>query len=132
MFNSALPIFTRFLSFYHFWLPLFVLWLVRRLGYDRRGFTTWTALSIALLLVCYLFLPAPPAPANDPGKPVNVNYVFGPSDQHTQTWLPPVDYLLCMMGLLPVLIFWPTRLFLRRFGPKAGQRKMRRIWAGGR
>jgi hypothetical protein len=38
MFNSALPIFTRFLSFFHFWLPLFLLWLISRLGYDRRGF----------------------------------------------------------------------------------------------
>jgi hypothetical protein len=115
MFNAALPLFTRFLSFYHFWLPLFVLWLVRRLGYDRRGFPAWSALAVVLLLVCYLFLPAPPAPANDPGKPVNVNYVFGPSDQRAQTWMPPKAYLLCMMGLLPSLIFWPTHRFLGRF-----------------
>jgi hypothetical protein len=121
MFNSSLPVFTRFLSFYHFWLPLFLLWLVRRLGYDRRGFAAWSALAIVLLLVCYLFLPAPPAPANDPGKPVNVNYVFGPSDEHAQTWLPPMSYLLCMMAFLPALIFWPTHLMLRRIGPNTAQ-----------
>jgi hypothetical protein len=71
------------------------------------------------MLVSYFFLPAPPAPASDPAKPVNVNYVFGPSDEHAQTWLRPMEYLLCMMGLLPPLIFWPTHLLLQRLGRKA-------------
>ena len=121
MFNSALPIFTRFLSFFHFWLPLFLIWLISRVGYDRRGFAAWSALAVALMLVCYLFLPPPPTLVSDPGKPVNVNYVFGPSDEHAQTWLPPLDYLLCLTALLPALIFWPTHLFLRRFGASAVQ-----------
>src|SRR5262245_66397720 len=36
VFNSDNPLFNRGLSFFHFWLPIFLLWLVSRLGYDRR------------------------------------------------------------------------------------------------
>src|SRR5262249_28262761 len=32
MFNADLPLFTRGLSFFHFWLPLFLLWVLARLG----------------------------------------------------------------------------------------------------
>jgi hypothetical protein len=38
MFEPTLPLFLRFLSFFHFWLPFFLLWLVIRLGYDRRAY----------------------------------------------------------------------------------------------
>ncbi|MBV5325828.1 MAG: hypothetical protein J0626_11545 [Rhodospirillaceae bacterium] len=37
MYDDALPLFTRFLSLFHFWLPLLLLYLVWRFGYDRRA-----------------------------------------------------------------------------------------------
>ncbi len=45
MFNPGLSLFTRGLSFFHFWLPFLVLYLVWRLGYDRRAFVAWTGLA---------------------------------------------------------------------------------------
>ncbi len=36
MFDPQLSLFTRGLSFFHFWLPILLVWLVWRLGYDRR------------------------------------------------------------------------------------------------
>jgi hypothetical protein len=84
MFDGRLPLFARFLSFFHFWLPLFLLWLIARLGYDRRAFAMWAPLAAALLLICYFFMPPPPAPPDRPGLPVNINYVYGLSDDKAQ------------------------------------------------
>ncbi len=117
MFNPVIPLFTRFLSFFHFWLPLFLLWLVGRLGYDQRAFKLWTPLAWLLLIVSYLFLPPPPAPADNPALPVNVNYVFGPSDAQPQEWMPPLLYLTLLLTLLPTLIFWPTHRVLAKVFP---------------
>ena len=52
-----------------------------RLGYDRHAFWAWTVLAWVLLLVCYFLMPAPPAPTGNPNLPVNINYVYGLSDE---------------------------------------------------
>lgn len=117
MFNPDIPLFTRSLSFFHFWLPLFLLWLVYRLGYDRRAFVSWTLLAWLLLLVCYFFMPAPPAPADNTALPVNINYVYGPDDSAPQNWMHPLLYLALLMGGLPLLVFWPTHWLLQRLYP---------------
>lgn len=115
MFDGRIPLFTRFLSFYHFWLPLFGLWCVHRLGYDKRAFLFWSAIAIPLLFVCYLFMPPPPPPANNPSLPVNINYVFGPSDEAAQTWMHPHLYFVLYALFLVFVVFLPTHLLLKRF-----------------
>src|SRR5437870_10991844 len=75
MFNPNLSLWTRGLSSFHFWLPFLLLWLVWRLGYDRRALAAWTGLAWVLLLVGYFWLPPPPAPAEAPNLPANLNYV---------------------------------------------------------
>lgn len=115
MFQDAIPLFARFLSFFHFWLPLVLIWLVVRLGYDRRGLWVWWALGWAAMWVSYLFLPLPPAPASNPGLPVNVNYVFGINDKAPQTCMSPHLFLGAMLVALPLMIWMPTHLVLKRF-----------------
>jgi hypothetical protein len=66
MFDENYPRFTRALSLFHFWLPIMLVWLVARLGYDRRAFLCWTLLAWMLLLVCYFFMPPAPAPIDQP------------------------------------------------------------------
>lgn len=118
MFNENLSLFTRGLSFFHFWLPLVLLALLYRLGYDRRGFWVWAGLAWVLMPVCYFLLPAPPAPADNPNIPVNVNYVYGMSDDAAQTWMPPLAWLGLLMAGLPLLVYLPTHLVLKRvFAP---------------
>ena len=117
MFDPVIPIFMRALSFFHFWLPLFLLWLVSRLGYDRRAFKLWTILAWSLMIVCYFFMPAPPAPLDNLALPVNINYVFGPSDNHAQDWMHPHLYFFMMMVLLPMAVFWPTHVFMSKLFP---------------
>lgn len=114
MFDPALPLFTRGLSFFHFWLPLVLLYLLSRLGYDRRGFWAWTALAWVLMPVCYFLLPAPPPAADAPNVPANVNYVYGMDDSKAQTWMPPLAWLGLLMVGLPAAVFLPTHLVLRR------------------
>lgn len=113
MFSPRIPLFGRALSLFHFWLPLFLVWVIWRLGYDRRAFRAWTALAWALMLICYFLMPAPPAPASDPNLPVNINYVHGMSDTQPQTWLSPLAYLALLMVGLPICVFLPTHLVLR-------------------
>jgi len=117
MFNDAIPLFARFLSFFHFWLPLFLVWLLTRLGYDRRAVGFWAPLAFVLVMISYFLLPPPPAPLDNPGLPVNVNYVFGLSDDQPQNWMHPVLYLLCLLAVLPLAIFWPTHILLRKLFP---------------
>jgi hypothetical protein len=113
MFKESIPLFARGLSLFHFWLPLFLLYLLWRLGYDRRALVTWTLLALLLMPVCYFFMPPPPALPESPNQPVNINYVYGMSDQGPQSWMPPLGYLALLMVVLPACIFLPTHLLLR-------------------
>lgn len=113
MFNPNLTLFTRGLSFFHFWLPFLVLWLVWRLGYDRRAFLAWSLVAWILLPVCYFLFPAPPPPADNQNLPVNVNYVYGFNDTEPQHWMPPLAFLALLMVGLPLLIYLPTHLLLK-------------------
>src|SRR5262245_29350939 len=37
MFNPSYELYLRGLSFFHFWLPILLVWITWRLGYDRRA-----------------------------------------------------------------------------------------------
>lgn len=119
MFSDKLPLFTRSLSFFHFWLPFVLAWLVWMVGYDRRAFKLWTGLAWVLLLVCFFLMPAPPPQADNPNLPVNINYVYGMDDKVAQTWMHPLAWLSLLLIGLPVLVFYPTHYLLRRFAPQA-------------
>ncbi len=109
-------LFLRGLSLFHGWLPFFLLYLVWRLGYDRRGLPAWTVLAWALILICFFFMP-PPRP--DPGlEPVNIDYVYGFSDTEAQHWMPAGLWVVGLMILMPLILFIPTHFLLRRVMPK--------------
>jgi hypothetical protein len=120
MFEESQPLPARAISLFHGWLPFLLLYVVYRLGYDRRALPAWTVLAWGLLLIAYFLLPAPPAPEDRPNLPVNVNYVYGLNDKKAQTWLPPVAWFAFLMAGLPLVFFLPTHLLLRRLMPRAG------------
>lgn len=113
MFDSAIPLFVRGLSFFHFWLPFFILYLLRCVGYDRRALVMWTITAWVLMAIAYFLLPASLADVADPNTPVNVNYVWGMSSEAPQTWVHPWVWLASMAIGLPLLIYGPTHLVLR-------------------
>lgn len=114
MFDPNRSLFLRGLSFFHFWLPFLLVFLVKRLGYDRRALLSWTALAWALCLVAYFLLPPAGAVMSDPKIPVNINYVFGFDDAHAQTRFPGPVYLMGWMAVLFGVVYLPTHLLLRK------------------
>jgi hypothetical protein len=114
MFDSTLPLFTRGLSLFHGWLPLLLVWLLARLGYDKRGLHAWAGLAAVLLLACYLFTPPAGAHPSNPNIPVNINYVYGFDDKKPQTWVNQNIYVLLWYGVLWLAAYLPTHLVLRR------------------
>jgi hypothetical protein len=106
MFNAKHPLWIRALSLFHLWLPLLLLWMVHRFGYDRRA---WLAQTVAAWLV----LPLTYA-LTEPSK--NINWVHG-LGAHTQTWLHPWWWLALLMIALPLCVYLPTHLVLDRLMP---------------
>jgi hypothetical protein len=117
MFQSDHSLFLRLLSLYHAWMPFLLVYLVWKTGYDRRALPAWTVLAWVLILVCFFFMP-PPTP--NPGLiPVNIDYVWGVGDTAAQTWVPPYVWLAGLLIGLPLLVFTPTHLILKRVMPAA-------------
>ena len=117
MFNGNIPLFVRGLSSFHGWLPVLLVWLIMRLGYDRRAVLAQPVLAVTLLLVCFFFGPIGPPPADAPNHAVNINYVFGMGDQMPQTMMPPGLWLLAMMAVNVILFHLPTHAVLARVAP---------------
>ena len=103
MWDATLPLFTRLLSLYHVFWPLLVLWCVRRLGYDRRGWGLQAAIA-ALALVAARLLTAPAD---------NINFAFHDPFFHRQLGPAPI-HLACVWLALAGIAYGATHLALRR------------------
>lgn len=114
MFDARHSVLLRGLSFFHFWLPFLLIFLVKRLGYDRRALLSWTALAWGLCLVCYVALPPAGTVLANPNIPVNINYVGGFNDAKLQTLAPGPVYLAGWMAALLVVSFLPTHWLLKK------------------
>jgi hypothetical protein len=114
MFDAHKPLFVRGLSLFHGWLPFLLVYLLFKLGYDRRAFAAQVAIGVGLLIGCYLFTPKGPAPASNSSAAVNVNYVFGLDDNRPQAWMPPLAWLALLTVGFPLVIYWPTHWALTR------------------
>jgi hypothetical protein len=106
MFDQRKPQYLRALSLFHVFLPLLLLWLVSRLGYDPRALAAQTVLAWIVLPASYWL--------TDPRE--NVNWVFGPSNE-PQNRMPPLLYLALLMAGFPVLIYFPAHLLFRALLP---------------
>lgn len=103
IFEAERPLYLRGLSLFHIMLPVVMIYLLRRLGYDRRALMAQTLLIWIVLPATYLL--------TDPAS--NVNFAFGPG-REPQTWLHPLLYLAAVMILLPAAVCLPMHLLLRR------------------
>jgi hypothetical protein len=101
MFDADKPRYLRALSLFHVFLPVLLVWMVVRLGYDGRALLAQTVLAWVLLPVCYRY--------TDPKE--NVNWVFGPGNA-PQRRLPPLVYLALLMLGFPLLLYLPAHLLL--------------------
>jgi hypothetical protein len=111
MFDSKLSKFLRTLSFFHFWLPWFLLFSVTKVGYDPNGFYVWLLVCTVNMITCYFVSPAPGGP---PQLPRNINKVFGPSDETSQDLVHPLIWLIFVTLAGPVLSGYVSHSFLQR------------------
>ncbi len=127
------PYFLRVLSFYHFWLFFLLIYLVWRIGYDKRGLRLWLPIAWVLLTICYVWMPPPSpskdpvtqAPLRDPNKTVNINYVYNiGSDEEPQKWMDPDLYFAVYMGVLVFGIYLPTHFLFAWLTPRAVERRL--------
>jgi hypothetical protein len=114
MFDHNRSLFLRALSLFHGWLPFLLLFLVAKLGYDRRALPLWTAIAWSVCLVCFFLMPPAGAHLADPRTPLNIDYVFGFDDAHPQTWMGSTTYLALWMATLLAVAFVPAHLVLCR------------------
>jgi len=114
MFDSNIPLFTRVLSTFHLWLPVLLIWLTRRVGYDRRALPWQTGLVTLLLVLSYLFTDPRHPMAGYPSVAVNVNRVYGPGITDVQTRMPPLAYLGLEILFFTVCFYFPTHLLFRK------------------
>jgi hypothetical protein len=116
MFDTQRSRLLRGLSLFHGWLPVLLLYLVWRSGYDSRALPIWTAIASLLVLVCYFFMP-PPSAARIGIAPVNINYVYGFSDEAAQQWMPSWAWLMVALLGFPLALYLPAHLLLQRLMP---------------
>ena len=101
MFDSKISLSIRALSLFHIVLPIIVVWMVFRLGYDGRALLAQTALTWLVLPMSYLLTKSSE----------NVNWVHGFGSE-PQRRMSPRLYLALLMLLFPLVIYLPTHLVL--------------------
>lgn len=100
MFDPHLPLVVRLLSLFHVVTPPLLLWAVRRLGYDHRGWLCQIVTAWVVVPINYFWHPE-----------LDVNWARGPffREQHA---VPGPVYLLGYLIVVPLAVYFPTHLLL--------------------
>jgi hypothetical protein len=106
MFDPKIPLLVRLLGLYHVVVPPLLLWAIRRVGYDRRGWILQTLATWILVPINFFWRPQ-----------FNVNWARGLA--HEQHVVPAWFYLLAYLVVVPLVIYWPTHLFLQRWARRS-------------
>jgi len=101
MFDQSKPLYLRAVSLFHVFLPVLLVWMISRLGYERRALVAQTILAWVVLPLSY-WLTKPEE---------NVNWVRG-FNNGLQKRLRPTLYLGLLMIGFPVLLYLPTHFLL--------------------
>jgi hypothetical protein len=109
MFDPGIPLFIRGLSSFHIVLPLLLLWMLHRLGYDHRAFLWQTIVALVVLPLSYRVSNAQE----------NVNWVYGLGENRRRI-LPAPLFLILLMLLFPLAVYLPTHLLFARIFRVAG------------
>jgi hypothetical protein len=101
MFDGGVPLHVRLLSLFHLVTPPLLLWAIRRLGYDKRGWKYQTLTAWVVVPVNYFWRPG-----------YDINWARGPflREQHL---VPGLVYLLAYLILVPLLVYLPSHLALQ-------------------
>jgi hypothetical protein len=110
MFDRGIPRFLRALSLFHVGLPLLLLWMVHRLGYDERALVAQTIVALIVLPLSYRL--------SEPRENINWVYGFG---EIPQTRVSAIWFLIFVILMFPLTIYLPTHFILDQlFSPANG------------
>jgi hypothetical protein len=118
MFDTGIPLCVRLLSLFHLVTPPLLLWAVRRLGYDARGWKYQTVITWVVAPASYFWRPE-----------FDINWARGPffREQHV---VPGWAYLLAYLIVMPLVVYWPTHLALQWWTTGRNRSMGRRSVAG--
>jgi len=102
LFRASAPLPIRLFSLYHFVAPIVVVWTLLRLGYDKRGWLLGVVALVVVLPINYVWRPGH-----------DVNWARGPFF-HEQHVVPGWLYLAAYGVIVPLVVYLPTHLVLRR------------------
>jgi hypothetical protein len=108
MFDPAKPRYLRALSLFHIVLPITLLWMLGRVGYDTRALLAQTLLAGIVLPVTYAVV----RPHDE-----NINWVYGLGER--QKRLAPRTYLALLMLAFPIIVYLPSHFALKAWFPAA-------------
>lgn len=103
MFDPKIPLPIRAVSLFHIPLPVVLVWMLYRHGYDSRALVAQTVLAWIVLPLSYLLT----------DRSENVNWVYGFGEKQRK-WMPPSVHVILLMVLLPLAIYLPSHLLLKR------------------
>jgi len=102
LWDASFPLAVRLLTLFHVVWPVLLVWSLRRVGYDRRGYWLQVALASCLFVA---------ARFTDPR--LNINYAFQDPFFHRSLGPAPVHVVVSILGLA-VLVYLPVHLVLAR------------------
>jgi len=103
MFDPNLPLWLRFLSFFHFPMIAAIIYMIYRFGYDKRALFPQIALSLFIIYLTYKFA----------DKNENINMIFPPKD--ITPYISEHLYSILMPVVLVTLFITPTHFLLSKF-----------------
>jgi hypothetical protein len=102
MWDARFPLATRLLSFYHVAFSAVLVYALRRLGYDRRGYLLQSAIAVAAVIAGRLM-----------GPSANINHAFV-DPLFRRSWGGAVTHVLAVAGTLVLVVYPLTHLALAR------------------
>src|SRR3989441_1567127 len=103
MWDKHFPLWVRLLSLYHVVLPALLIWSLRRVGYDQRGWKLQAGIAAVLFALSRFLDPA-----------VNINFAFRDPIFH-RAWGPAPVHLLVMWLGLNAVFYWPIHFVFARY-----------------
>lgn len=102
MWDGRYPLWVRLMSLFHVAWPPLVITVLRRLGYDSRGFLLQCGIAAAVFVASRFVVPGE-----------NLNYAYRDPFFH-RSWGPAPVHLGLTFAVLVGAVYWPTHRLLRR------------------
>ena len=102
MWDARYPLWVRLMSLFHVAWPPLLFTLLRRLGYDPRGFALQCGIAAIVLVASRFVLPGE-----------NLNFAHRDPFFH-RAWGPAPVHLALTFAVLVSAVYWPTHRLLRR------------------